>query len=236
MTTRDADIVRQSYFDGNSDQFAFAENLGRSVAEPDPPQPDNAFGSLGLGSGGGYPPIYTMIFGSFGNDYMLGSASNDAMYGMNGNDKLFGQNGNDLLYGGADEDVIYGGTGNDKLYGDDGNDVLEGGPGDDVLYGGVGNDKLNGGLGDDLLYGGAHYDEFHFDVSPAGWGHDSVYARQTNAERLFFDLDGITKQAFIDGLTIGQIQQGVLIEFGQSSVLLVHESYDPYLWNMIEIV
>ena len=235
-TTREGGGNRQSYFDGNSDQFNFSENLNQFAQTPNPPQPDLTTSTMSLGTGGGYPPIYNVIWGTSGGEYLFGTSINDAMYGMNGNDVLYGFNGNDWLSGGADHDRLYGGAGNDELRGDDGNDTLDGGSGNDVLLGGYGADALNGGLGDDRLYGGAQADTFHFNAGPAGWGHDIIFDRQGNLEQIFFHLEGMSEQEFLAGLTIEQISDGVLISHGQSSVLLFHETYYSGLWDFIEIV
>ena len=168
-----------------------------------------------------------VLYGGAGEDILRGQSHGDVLYGGEdddnvkgggGNDTLYGDSGNDFLKGGSRKDVVYGGEGNDKLFGNSFDDTLDGGDGNDKLNAGGENDILIGGAGDDTLKGGAGEDVFVFDT---GHGDDLVND---------FDAGDDTLQlsaALADGASAADIAasatvtgNGVLIDFGDSSILL----------------
>ena len=184
-----------------------------------------------------------VLYGGAGEDILRGQSHGDVLYGGEdddnvkgggGNDTLYGDSGNDFLKGGSRKDVVYGGEGNDKLFGNSFDDTLDGGDGNDKLNAGGENDILIGGAGDDTLKGGAGEDVFVFDT---GHGDDLVND---------FDAGDDTLQlsaALADGASAADIAasatvtgDGVLIEFGDSSILLRGLTATTGLEGAIDIV
>lgn len=144
-----------------------------------------------------------VITGTSGRDALKGDAANNMIKGRGGDDTLSGGRGDDILKGGAGADVLKGGVGAD---------VLKGGGGADTLKGGGGKDTIDGGRGNDLLKGGGGADLFRF--------------RKKDGDDVIQGFRGQDKIEIVSGanrfeqLTISDIEQGALIEFGQASILL----------------
>jgi Ca2+-binding RTX toxin-like protein len=119
---------------------------------------------------------------------------------------IVGGEGNDTLSGAGGNDSLAGGMGNDKLYGDEGNDLLLGENGSDQLFGGAGNDTLTGGEGYDTFMFGDHGGQDT--ITDFTHGQDKINLSGVNAVHSFQDL----KMTDVNG--------GVLVEFGDTSVLV----------------
>lgn len=155
----------------------------------------------------------TMVFKTLepqvDSPFILGTDNDDRLAGTSADDNMSGFDGNDRISGGDGHDIIGGGDGDDTLRGDGGNDKL---------YGGAGNDELEGGQGDDALTGGGDADTFKFQEQFNGWGSDVI----TDF------VDGTDKIQIMDGffavdhsmLQITNTDEGALIEYGTSSILL----------------
>lgn len=166
------------------------------------------------------------IFGQAGNDTLLGNDGNDALFGGDGNDVLAGANGNDGLFGEAGVDTIYGGDGNDYIEGGDGNDVLWGDAGNDNILAGAGNDFVVLGEGDDNFTLGAGADLVRFDF---GNGRDTITDFGNGADQIDFTWTNVTLAQLQAGTT--QTSEGVLMQLGTGSILLVGLNVSQLEWN-----
>lgn len=117
--------------------------------------------------------------------------------------------------GNALDNVITGNAAANTLGGLGGNDRLEGREGDDLLRGGAGIDTLVGGAGNDRIYGDGGVDAYVF---ADGWGHDTIYGFNANAEKL--DVSAVLGIAGIGDLSITQVAGGTLIAHGEDTILL----------------
>ena len=163
---------------------------------------DNIFGGSGEDS----------LSGGGGNDRISGDNNSDIIAGGGGNDQLDGGHGRDLLNGGSGRDRILGGAGNDVLKGSGSSDFLSGGQGADKLVGGAGGDKIIGGTGPDVLIGGGGGDTFVFSKSSGDdrvvdFGSGDIAFIQSGAKRM-------------RDLIFSESDEGLIVEFGGSSILL----------------
>jgi len=126
------------------------------------------------------PPVFTLVQGTAGKNFLIGTAADNAVFGFGGDDLILVGAGNNLAFGGAGNDTVIGGPGDDILFGGAGNDVLEGGAGDDHLFGGTGDDILYGGAGANVLVGGAGADIFRLGT-PGAYGGALVGATGPDA-------------------------------------------------------
>lgn len=126
------------------------------------------------------PPVFTLVQGTDGKNFLIGTAADNAVFGFGGDDLILVGAGNNLAFGGAGNDTVIGGPGDDMLFGGAGNDVLEGGAGNDHLFGGAGDDILYGGAGANLLVGGAGADIFRLGT-PGAYGGALVGATGPDA-------------------------------------------------------
>lgn len=126
------------------------------------------------------PPVFTLVQGTAGKNFLIGTAADNAVFGFGGDDLILVGAGNNLAFGGAGNDTVIGGPGDDILFGGAGNDVLEGGAGDDHLFGGAGDDILYGGAGANVLVGGAGADIFRLGT-PGAYGGALVGATGPDA-------------------------------------------------------
>jgi Ca2+-binding RTX toxin-like protein len=170
-------------------------------------------------------PIALTLAGTSGNDYVETGIGNDDLSGGAGNDTLRGGSGDDQLRGGAQRDWLDGGAGQDTLQGDGGGDTLIGADGNDQLNGGNGNDKLKGGNGSDILVGGNGNDRLNgglgadvFVLADKREGDDRINGFVHGEDMIDLSGTGFTD---MNRLTVSDDGSGVLIEFGQTSILLV---------------
>ncbi|MEO9819349.1 MAG: calcium-binding protein [Paracoccaceae bacterium] len=168
---------------------------------------------------------YDEISGYAGDDSINGGNKADVLRGGSGRDKMFGGKHDDVMRGGRDEDTVHGEAGNDLLFGNQGNDVLVGDVGYDTMWGGEGNDFIIGGngqdrligeAGDDMLSGGLKVDEFVF--TKPSWGHDIITDFEDGIELLHMTGTGIND---FSELTVTDTAEDALIEFDQSSILVI---------------
>lgn len=172
------------------------------------------------GGGSGNDDIYggngqDVLFGGAGADDLFGETGNDTMWAGSGVDRARGGGDNDVIGGGSDADDLYGEAGDDVIYASNGGDYVSGGAGTDILFGGDGNDTIAGGTGADTMYGGLGNDVF---VIEADSGHDAIggfFSLGSNR----IDLSALNLDSMAD-LTITQDGSDVLIELGDSSILL----------------
>ncbi len=173
--------------------------------------------------------------GGRGDDSMFGQGGNDTLMGNDGNDALFGGDGNDILAGANGNDGIFGEAGIDTIYGGDGNDYIEGGDGDDVIWGDAGNDNIQAGAGNDFVVLGAGDDNFtlgagadlvRFDF---GNGRDTITDFGNGADQIDFTWTNVTLAQLQAGTT--QTSEGVLIQLGTGSILLVGLAVSQLEWN-----
>ncbi|MDR9403939.1 MAG: hypothetical protein RI580_10910, partial [Halothece sp. Uz-M2-17] len=126
-----------------------------------------------------------ILFGTFGNDWLLGNSANNWIFAWDGHDTIRGGNGSDLIYGGNGNDYIDGGNGNDYVYG---------GNGVDKIYGGYGNDKLYGGDSWDTVYGEGGNDTLidRNGYMHGGTGSDTLIADYSNSSYngIYFGAEG----------------------------------------------
>lgn len=119
-----------------------------------------------------------IIFGGFGNDFIVAGDATDIIFGDGGriewddsdqwndlsnwNDPskwhasihdLFDQGGADVIYGMNGSDYIYSGAGDDLIDAGNGNDIVLAGQGNDTVYGASGVDTIYGGDGVDIVFG-----------------------------------------------------------------------------------
>ncbi|WP_370334485.1 Ig-like domain-containing protein [Parvularcula marina] len=153
-------------------------------------------------------------FGTVYPDSLMGTEFIDAIFGIGGDDTIEGLGGGDVLSGGAGQDLVDGGDGNDILYGDAGNDTLIGGAGNDTLYGGGAYTGFVADTDDDLLIGGAGSDTFSMFE---GANHDIIQDFEVGIDSISFALTSIENFA---ALMISNTEQGALVAFGASSLLL----------------
>lgn len=151
--------------------------------------------SLGLWQSWTYWPSADplIIYGGFGDDFIIGGQSDDEIYGEDGDDYIVGYEGSDIARGGNGNDYLNGKEGNDSLYGDAGNDVIQLDDGNDHAFGGEGDDRIGGyvtskglnrsikwsyfisKIGQNSLYGGDGNDELI-----AGPNGDKLYGENGN--------------------------------------------------------
>lgn len=138
-----------------------------------------------------------LMFGDWGNDWMMGYEGDDLLFGNSESDSIHGGVGDDSLYGGHSNDLLHGEIGSDFLFGDLGDDTLLGGEDDDVLFGESGNDFLDGGDGNDTLTGASVFiDSFNqIDTLIGGEGEDVFEIG--GAGRIFYGANGDSDYAFI---------------------------------------
>jgi len=105
-------------------------------------------------------PIFTLVQGHNGDDFLIGPAEDAALFGLEGADLILVGEDNNLAFGGRGNDIMLGGPGDNIFFGGPGNDVLEGGAGSDTLFGNSDDDILYGGAGANVLIGGAGADLF----------------------------------------------------------------------------
>jgi hypothetical protein len=105
-------------------------------------------------------PIFTLVQGHNGDDFLIGPAEDAALFCLEGADLILVGEGNNLAFGGRGNDIMLGGPGDNIFFGGPGNDVLEGGTGSDTLFGDSDDDTLYGGAGANVLIGGAGADLF----------------------------------------------------------------------------
>ncbi|MDO6584026.1 calcium-binding protein [Salipiger sp. 1_MG-2023] len=174
--------------------------------------------------GGNGPDIVLLGNGAdlFEDNAQGGGAGADQVYGGAGNDTLLGGGGNDRLQGNIGDDLIEGGDGVDTLAGGAGADTLLGGSGNDALLGGDWHDRLIGGAGGDLLTGGGGADVFVFDLDS---GRDRLTDFTPGTDKLEFDFDPDS----FDGLTFQAIDDGLRLNWGSGSVLLMGLTFDQIL-------
>ncbi len=188
-----------------------------------------------------------ILDGGAGHDVVVGGHDFDIISGGDGDDWLYGGGGQDLIYFDHLDSVISGGNGSDTAIADTGSlaitldlagtslenitgsdfgDELDGsaathgmniygGEGADTLSGGSKVDRLYGEAGDDILSGGAGNDRFVYTDS---WGDDQITDFGNGTDRIELDQMGITS---IDELAITQTGADTLIEYGDSSILLL---------------
>lgn len=113
----------------------------------------------------------------------------------------------------AGDDSIILSAGRDRMFGFDGNDTMVGGRGSDRLVGGRGADEIDGGKGADWLSGNAGRDRFLFGADS---GADVITDFETGTDKIRI-LAGAT--GFAD-LTLTESDKGVLVSFGEASILL----------------
>lgn len=175
------------------------------------------------------------LAGGLGDDSIFGQAGNDALNGNNGGDALFGGEGDDILSGDAGNDGLFGEVGNDVVYGGEGNDYIEGGDGNDVLWGDAGNDNVLAGAGNDFVVLGAGDDNFtlgagadlvRFDF---GNGKDTITDFGNGADQIDFTWTNLTL-AQVQANTV-QTSEGVLMQLGSGSILLVGLNASQLEWN-----
>ena len=111
-----------------------------------------------------------------------------------------------------DRDLV-GNLRNNLIDAGDGNDRLLGKNGRDILIGGDGRDMLNGGRGNDVLFGGDGADTF---VMTGKAGRDVI---KDFGDDDILDLSAYTGLAFRD-LSFREMADGLLVDFGQGTVLL----------------
>lgn len=137
-----------------------------------------------------------------------GTEGDDRLIGDDGGDTLRGLGGNDLINGDDGDDLLVGGAGDDRIIGDNG---------EDRISGGAGKDRIDGGEDDDVMSGGGGADTFIFDDDFAQ--HDTI-TDFSRADRIVFDADrGQEPQNFGD-LTLTNTADGLLIGYGDSTLLL----------------
>ncbi len=121
------------------------------------------------------------------------------------------------------EDVL-GGAGSDGFFGDKLGNLLAGGGnldflagrgGDDTLEGGDDDDILDGGGDDDMLKGGDGDDQFRF---AAGDGADRIKGFE-DVDRV--DLTAVAGLADIDDLVLTETNAGLLVDYGDGTILLL---------------
>lgn len=135
--------------------------------------------------------------------------------------------GNDMInLQSSAADYMEGRGGNDTIKGGQGNDTLLGGIGGDSLLGGLGRDNLDGGAGSDRLIGNGGTDEL---TGGAGVIKDVfVFDAKSGADKITDFQDGIDRIEITSGatnfrqLTITDKGADVLVEFGQTSILIQH--------------
>lgn len=137
-----------------------------------------------------------------------GTPDDGRLIGDDGRDTLRGRGGNDLIDGDDGDDVLDGGAGDDRIIGDNGADRISGG---------AGKDRIDGGEDDDVMTGGGGADTFIFDDDFAQADTITDFSR---ADRIVFDTDrGEEPQNFGD-LTLTDTADGLLIGYGDSTLLL----------------
>ena len=184
-----------------------------------------------------------VLYGGAGEDILRGQRHADTLYGGEdddnvkgggGNDTLYGDGGNDFLKGGTRVDEVYGGEGNDKLFGNSFDDLLVGGAGDDTVNAGGDNDTLVGGEGDDYIKGGSGFDTFVFDTNH---GADRIVDFDFSDDTLQFSAALANGDSATDIAAAATIESdGVLIDFGGSSILLMDLTTKTGLADAIDII
>ena len=169
-------------------------------------------------------PVADRIAALGGDDVVKSGAGADLVFLGVGADRVLAGDGDDTVFGGDGDDVILPGRGNDVIeagHGDDiargfrGDELLIGGDGNDTLLGGLDDDTLIGGAGDDRLQGGPGRDTFVFDSRD--FGHDRIVLDfRPGSDAIDFRGSGYG----FDDLTISQSGGNVLIEAGDSSILV----------------
>ena len=164
------------------------------------------------------------IFGEAGDDVVKSGGDADEVDGGDGNDVILSGDGDDTIRGGSGDDTIKPGRGDDEIdagagadiiVGFRGDELLIGGAGDDTLLGGLDDDTIAGGAGDDRLQGGPGRDTFVFDAP--NFGHDRIVLDfRPGSDAIDFRGSGYG----FDDLTISQSGGNVLIEAGDSSILV----------------
>ncbi|MEP9379136.1 hypothetical protein ABLE91_20655 [Aquabacter sp. CN5-332] len=168
---------------------------------------------LTIDAGSGILPGGATVRG-FEQITVISGAGNDTVHGFDGDSGLGYLPGvtltGDYFMLGAGDDLAFGGAGGDRLDGDEGNDRLHGESGNDHFY---------GGNGSDLLWGGEGADTFNY------------VGGETGVDRIEDFEDGIDHLRFLDGITRSfeqvlaaahETSEGVVIDRGESSILLVN--------------
>lgn len=153
------------------------------------------------------------------DDRMIGGGDDEIMAAGRGDDVVRGRGGDDHIRGQAGDDRLVGGAGDDTLKGGGGADRLIGNAGEDVLRGGGGSDMLKGGRADDVLTGNGGADVFQFG---AQHGDDVVTDFQLIRDRIEI-LNGANT---FEDLSLSQSDEGALIAFGASTIVLANVSED----------
>ncbi|AOF85245.1 hemolysin-type calcium-binding repeat family protein [Hydrogenophaga sp. RAC07] len=190
-----------------------------------------------------------VITGGLGNDTANGGNGNDSFVAQvgDGNDSYTGGTGTDTLdlsataagatvtaasatsaeigvdtlntienlIGSQGNDIITFAAGANRVDGQDGNDTIDTGAGNDVVIGGLGDDSMNGGAGNDIFEfapGIGNDTIIGFDASPDGLN---------NQDRLDISGLGINAGNFATSVTITDLGNDTLIEFGDLSSILL---------------
>jgi len=175
------------------------------------------------------------VRGSSFADTILGDNNDNRFAGLQGDDVINGRGGFDIVR--YDRDINRGGEdgvrvnlangtardgfGNidtlkniEGVRGSDQRDRLNGDNNENYIDGRGGNDIINGNGGDDYLRGNSGGDKFVF--SGNGFGHDIISDYDLNeADRI-----EIKKANSFSDLTVTQVDEGALVEFGSNSVLM----------------
>ena len=156
-----------------------------------------------------FEPVYNMVAGTNGRDFLFGTAGRDQIDGMNGQDFIFAGDGDDL---------ITGGRGKDKIFGGDGNDNIDAGSGSDLVFAGSGDDIIQAGDGRrDYVFGGRGADTFVFSETLATDGsRDQTIIADFDVDEDVIDLGG----AGIASIRETFFSVEVKLEGGKDSIVL----------------
>ena len=138
-----------------------------------------------------FEPVYNLISGTNGTDFLFGTEGRDQIEGLKGSDFIFAKGGNDL---------IFGGRGNDKIFGGSGDDDIDAGSGNDFVLAGAGNDIIKAGDGrNDKYWGGDGADTFIFS---AEFAEDRTRDKST-----IFDFDVLEDVIDLGGAVVGDVRE-----------------------------
>ena len=116
-----------------------------------------------------------------------------------------------IVFGTSGNDVLSGTKENDHIFAMEGDDQLDGGDGDDLLAGESGNDSMTGGQGNDVF------------LLNDGSGHDTITDFTPGEDVMELFAVGVS----FDDLTSEHTSEGLLISWGNNSVLLEGVTADP---------
>ena len=163
-------------------------------------------------------PIFPIVRGTEGNDFLRGSRDFEGILGLGGDDIISARDGDDFVDAGDGNDRVKGGRGDDMLEGRRGNDRLRGGRGNDILFGEEGDDRLHGGAGDDTLNGGAGDNRLN------GGSDSDTFVLSADGFALIRDFEAIDRLSLgswgdslqFENLTISQLRNDTSISFGNA--------------------